>query len=355
VGALLLLLIIGGGLFATGVIGGSDNPTLTPAAIASGDGTNTPATAVGETEEPPPATATVNQVATQLAELSIALTQAAATDTPTTTPTASRTPTATPTSAATVDATAEFLATCVPTVRLVSASRENTTSDNVFTGGEFNAQWVLENNSDCPWQSGLLWVYVEGEAFGFEGDPIGLETAVAPGEQTTITAPFIAPTAVGTYESTWQLQDSSGEPLGEPLTFRFIIVPRQTPTPTRPPATVAPTAAPTSAVVGTATFIYEVETCEYPGDGPDWRCRVKITPYLDGTDQQIGNFTVFVFDGPQPAEYRGNGPFYHFADARRCALYIHEIRVIEDITGTEASGSIFIDPNEHFPGGCTLP
>ncbi len=355
--AVVLLLLIGGGLFASGAFGGGDEGSETPAVISGGENTNTPTPTTIATETAPPTTATPNQVATQLAELSIALTAAAATDTPTITPTPSRTPAASATPSPTTDATAAFLATCVPTVRLVSASRANSTSNAVLSGANFTAQWVLENNSNCPWPADLVWAYVEGEEFGYDGEPIAVGTAVAPGARATLTADFTAPTATGTYESQWQLQNANGDPLGAPLTFSFLVTPRQTATPTSSPTPSVPTATPSPTPgAGVANYIFTVESCEYPGNGPDWRCQITIFPYLDGGSGG-GQFTVFVFDlpGGQATEYRGAGPFTHFAQARRCAAYNHEIRVIEDTTATQKSGQIYIDPNNHFPGGCTLP
>jgi hypothetical protein len=357
IGAVLLLLIIGGGLYASGALSSNEEPTVTPMAVAVSEPTESATPPAAETERPPATTATPDEVATQLAELSIALTQAAATDTPTTTPTPSPTLEALATTTPTEDATAAFLANCIPSVRLVSASRANTISNGVFPGANFIAQWVLENNGDCPWPTDLVWTYVEGEEFGYEGEPIVVVAAVAPGEQTTLTAPFTAPGSLGPHESAWQLQTNEGLPIGEPLEFDFVVVPRQTPTPSPSPTPVGPTVTPTlEADVGTANYIITIETCEYPGNGPDWRCQITIIPYLDGTQAQ-GQFTVFVFDlpGGQAVEYRGTGPFTHFVLARRCASYNQGIRVVEDTTGTEKSGQIYVDPDEHFPGGCTLP
>lgn len=80
---------------------------------------------------------------------------------------------------------------------------------------------------------------------------------------------------------------------------------------------------------------------------------------LPGTNHPYGGgggpYTVWVFDADQPAEYRGTGPFTHFAKARRCATYNHEVRVQDDATGTSQSQQLYIDPNSSIPGGCTLP
>jgi serine/threonine-protein kinase len=355
-GGILLLLLIGGGItIALGGFGGDNENGATAVPITANESTNTP-TATATQESKPTVTMPPDLSATQVAELIIALTEEAkptATTEATATPTPSKTPTATPTPIPTEDATAQFLLECAPTVTLVSATRGNTTSTGVFTDSAFTIRWVLENSSNCPWPADLLWAYVDGETFGYEEEPIAIDRAVGAGETIEITADFISPEEVGTYESIWQLTDTDGNPVGEPVEFAFTVLPRETPTPT---VTVTPaiTATPEEEeeVTGSVEWTFSVESCEIPGDGPDWRCRVIIYPYIDGSDTP-GNYTVFVFDGPtgQPAEYRGAGPFTHFAQARRCAAYNHEVRVVDDVTGTEISKPLYIDPNNYF--SCT--
>jgi hypothetical protein len=105
---------------------------------------------------------------------------------------------------------------------------------------------------------------------------------------------------------------------------------------------------PTAAAVP-LDFNFGVGGCEYQGS--EWRCMLTITPYGGGG----GPYTLWVFEHDQPAEYRGTGPFSHFTIARRCGLWIHNIRIQDDATGTFLSRDISIDPNAYFPGGCTLP
>lgn len=350
---ILLLLITGGVLYATGIIGGDTaEPTSEPDVITQVE-TDTPtpspspeptATESEESDEP-------DFVETRFAELSMDLTkEAETTSTPTRTP--SPTKTATPTASATVNQTAVFLDNCTNDANLISAYRANTTSSGVFPNVSFTAEWVLENSGTCPWPDDLQWVYVEGETFDYDGEPIALDTAVDPGGQIELTAFFSSPAQPGNYESTWQLEDAAGEVFGLPITFSFLVVPRATATPTRTPTPVA--TATSSAAGGTAAYIFTVGSCDYPGGGSDWRCAVTIIPYLDGSEA-VGEFTVFVFDlpGGQATQYRGPGPFTHFVTARRCAAYNQGIRVVDDLTGTEISGQLYIDPDDYFEGGCT--
>ncbi|MBK8989475.1 MAG: hypothetical protein IPM39_26035, partial [Chloroflexi bacterium] len=91
---------------------------------------------------------------------------------------------------------------------------------------------MLENSGTCPWPDSLEWVYVDGETFGFEDDPI-VVAALNPGEQTTITADFTAPSRAGRFDSTWQLTDAAtGSAIGEPLEFTLGAYLEATPTPT---------------------------------------------------------------------------------------------------------------------------
>lgn len=350
-----LLIITGGILFATGVIGGNTPDPTAESLLIAAEETDTPRpSATPEaTTAADEGSAEANVVETRFAELSMDLTKAAAaSNTPT--KTATPTKTSTPTPSATIDETAVFLANCDEAVNLVSAFRENTTNIGVFPNASFTVEWILANNGTCPWPPDLQLVYDSGETFGYDGEPIAVGTAVAPGAEVSLTAAFRAPAQTGLAESTWRLENEAGAVFGDPITFAFRVVPRATATPTRTPA---PLASPTPEITvgeGTAAYIFTVGTCDYPGGGPDWRCAVTITPYLDGTDD-IGVFTLFVFDlpGGQAAQYRGSGPFTHFVSARRCAAYNQGIRVVEDTTATEKSGQLYIDPNIYFAGGCT--
>ncbi|MCC6603906.1 MAG: protein kinase [Anaerolineae bacterium] len=343
-GVVLLLAIVGGVLAANGAFGGDPTPTV--AAVVAADDTTEP------TNLPEPtATEEPNALATELAQLTINLTADAR---ETETPTPSRTPSPTATDSATVNATAEFLLTCEPGVTLVSAYRNGFASNAVTTQFSFTAAWVLRNSGSCPWPEGLTWEYVEGETFEYEGDPIPLEESVPPGEEITLTAQLRAPSSPGTYESTWQLVDLDGKLFGEPLTFEFRAFPPATNT---PPPTPTPAATPTAVAATGGKVAWTpglIDGCEYIGS--DWRCRLTIQPYIDGSDV-VGEYTVFVFDlpGGQATTYRGQGPFYHFVIARRCAAYNQSLRIIDDITSTELTANVYVDPNIYFPGGCTEP
>ncbi|MCA9928055.1 MAG: hypothetical protein KC419_06245, partial [Anaerolineales bacterium] len=207
------------------------------------------------------------------------------------------------------------------------------------------------NSGTCPWPEELIWGFIEGDDLGDFDDPLVSEQSIAAGEEVTFEAQLGPVDEPGNYESTWQLFDLDDEPYGPEFTFAINAFEPQTATPVRPTNTPLP---PTSETVaeGTVDWIFTVESCDYPGDGPDWRCRLTITPYIDGSSA-TGQFTVFVFDQSPPQEFRGPGPHTVFVQARRCSAYNHEVRVIDDLTHTELSEPLYIDPDLYFPGGCT--
>lgn len=343
----VVLAVVGGILAASGVFSRDSEPTATVPAVADSEETAEPTSTATLR---PTSTDAPDAAATSLAQLVLDLTAEAQ---PSETPTPSRTPTATTTSAATLDATARFLATCEPGVELVSASRSGFASNAVTTQFSFTAAWVLRNSGTCPWPAELQWAYVEGETFDYEGEAIPLGETVPPDEDITLTAPFRAPAAPGRHDSTWQLVDAAGEPFGDPITFEFRAFPPATNTPV---PTSTPTAAPTvQAGEGQVAWTPGlISNCEYIG--MDWRCQLTIQPYIEGSDQ-VGEYTVFVFDlpGGQATTYRGQGPFFHFVISRRCAAYNQSLRIIDDVTATELTATVYVDPNNYFPGGCTEP
>ncbi|MBP6470084.1 MAG: protein kinase [Chloroflexi bacterium] len=341
--ALVALGLIGGGAFAFSQANRDDQPDT--AALVDA------ATATPAPTQPPEATAVpaATEAATAVSAATTAPT-AAATATPKATAAATATKKAT--AAPTIDATAAFLANCTPDITLVNTfTYQNPRFNSAPVNASFPINWVVQNTGDCPWTTDLAWGFQSGDAFAYTGDPIPLNAEIAPGQTMTLTANFKAPAQAGSYESVWSLISlSDNKPIGPAVTFRVEVYVPATPTPAAtatPIVTATAVASPTSEQA--TTLIYVVQSCEYIGT--EWRCQVQITPYGGGG----GPYTVWVFDADQPAEYRGTGPFTHFAKARRCATYNHEVRVQDDATGTSQSQQLYIDPNSSIPGGCTLP
>src|SRR5690606_25973535 len=145
-------------------------------------------------------------------------------------------------------------------------------------------------------------------------------------ETATITINGLdTPNRVSTFTSTWQIQTLEGEPFGEPIEVEIT---------TYIPATSTPSPTPTSAVVVSPTpaeavnFNVFFSACDYPGGagGSEYRCTMTITPYGGS-----GLYTLEVFDSAsgQPVRYeRTSGNVNHYVGGRRCASWIHEIKII---------------------------
>lgn len=338
--AILLLVIFGAaGAFFLFRGGGGDNdatPTVPAVAEAQATSTTTPAPTATEPR------ATIDTVATAAAAVAATLT-AVPTNTPLPTPTIRPSETPTP------DATATYLAGCVSQVTLVdSYTYQNPQSNTAQARATFPMNWILRNDGTCPLPAGSLWSYQEGEEFDQEG-PVSLEEELLPGQETTLTATFIAPSQSGTYESTWALLGPADVLLGEPLVFEVRILTPASPTPNTPTPTVTPSPVPSpTGEIQPLGYQQNVVNCEY--DGGDWRCELAINPYGG-----VGPYTLFVFDAEPPVEYSGSGPFIHPFVSGRCFPWVHEIRLQDDATGQLISENIYIDPDNYFPGGCTLP
>ncbi len=112
-------------------------------------------------------------------------------------------------------------------------------------GTPFRKTWRLRNNGTCDWPAGTKLVFVSGEAMGAQASV--LAPAAPANSEADVSVDFVAPTAPGTYKSTWQLETPDGIRFGQ-LFYVQIVVPQ-------PEATAAPTAQPTatSAPVETPT------------------------------------------------------------------------------------------------------
>lgn len=355
VGGILLLIIGGFFIFGGGFGGAESEPTSVAEIIPIVEETDTPepptATAVPtETQTPQPTLDPFDIARTVSAENALTR-EAGFTATPTKTTTPTKTPTATPT----IDPTLVFLGECTNGVELVRVVRNGFSSTAVPVNSSFTLAWTLRNSGTCPWNPGLIWTYIDGHKLGFdEGDDAVIDEPLMAGEEVTLTSRLGPVSGPNAFNSTWQLVDVNGDGFGDPITFevRSFIPATHTPVPTDTPE--AP-----STQVGDdwrANWVFDVSNCEYT-DSINWRCTVTIYPYIDGTGAQgtTGAFTVSVFDQPggQAIIYRGVGPFTHQVIYRRCNIYNTEIRVVDDVTATEAQNrALSIDPNAYFSGGC---
>ncbi len=166
-------------------------------------------------------------------------------------------PTPPPTSSATGsggEATEAPPPTTAPTSLPVHASRECllnaefiadvTIPDNTLVqpGTAFRKTWRLRNNGSCAWPAGTKLVFVSGEAMGAPTSV--LAPAAEAGTEVEVSVDFVAPTAPGTYKSTWQMESPDGTRFGA-LFYTQIVVPAPTSEASPPPPTAAPTQVPT--------------------------------------------------------------------------------------------------------------
>ncbi len=338
--AAVLLLVIVGGIFALNGRNTTTTPTI-PAVVEAAD-TATPKPA---TETPPRETAvpgeTPDVVATAVAAISL-------TETAKPTQTAVPTKTAVPTQTPTPNATLDFLANCTLDIELVNSYAYQTQSSSFApVGATFPMSWILRNSGTCPWPAGAQWAYVEGDKLGYS-EPVVLENDVPSGAEITLTTNLKAPTSANDYESRWQLVDDNGSPIGSPISFGITayIPPTATPKATNTPA-ASPTPEPSE--ITELNYAFEIQNCEYIGT-MDWRCRVRLTPYGGGG----GPYTMFIFLSPI-VELRDQYYYDYYVQARRCAAWNTEIRVLDEATSLEFSRHLYVDPNNYIAGGCTLP
>ena len=224
---LALLLLCVGAMFTTGTAGRLLAALLlqvaTPTPSVIGTPTSTPT---------PDLTATYNVNATQFAAW---MTTYEATTGVTLTP--SPTSTATPTSTPTPDLTATAIASCVFDMEVVS---DRAVWPSVLTPGQlFVKRWGVKNTGTCTWPEDLELVFVSGDRLGVvKGPEI---KPLSPEGTAELEITLRAPTVYSRYTSVWQLQDGTGNPIGEELevTCRVGLMP----TP-RPTATPTPTATP---------------------------------------------------------------------------------------------------------------
>ncbi len=98
-----------------------------------------------------------------------------------------------------------------------------TDDTSVSLNATIDKQWLVQNTGTCNWDATyrLKWI---------GGDPMGAaqEQALYParaGAQATLRILFTAPAVEGLYESAWQAYDPEGNPFGDPVFIKIIVVP----------------------------------------------------------------------------------------------------------------------------------
>jgi methionine-rich copper-binding protein CopC len=322
---------VGGFVLLSGRGGGNDTTPEAAVAVAT------------ETPSPEPSdTPTVEPVDTaDVGATAIAAVFATQTAQPTLTPMPTSTTEPSPTT--TPDLTATFIASCEPIIVLVNSyTFQNKSNSSTPINITFDMNWVVGNDSACPVQAGAQWTYVDGEEFDQPG-PVVLDSELLDGDETTLTVKLKAPSSPGTYESTWQLFDGDGNPLGQPQSFEVSVYVPSTPTPVQTPT---PKATATSAVVEQFGRNLNVVNCSYVGIY--WECDLVIQPFGGRAP-----YSAIVSDQEPSATYQGAGPFIHRIHWGRCHPWVNNISV-SDSSGQTISQPEYFDPNNLFPGGCTV-
>lgn len=88
-------------------------------------------------------------------------------------------------------------------------------------GASIDKQWLVQNDGSCDWDSTYKLKWVGGYTLG-----VAEEQALFParaGSQATLRITFLAPTELGTYQSTWQAADPDGNLFGDTVFMEIIV------------------------------------------------------------------------------------------------------------------------------------
>ncbi len=299
--ALVLILLGCAALLATGTLDRLSH-ALFPQA-----GTPTPDVVIG-TPTPNEAVATqiVAEIDAALATRDALATYEATTGvTPTPPPTPTPTPTSTPTPTPTPDLTATAIAACVFDMEVVNDPQ---VWPGVLTPRQrFVKRWEIENTGTCVWPEDAELVFVSGSELEIIEEP-EIEP-LSPGETAEIEMTLRAPPNYGDCSSTWQLQDSEGNPIGAELEITCRAGPTPTPRPTTTlTATPTPELTPTSMVPLHFSVPVIVGWDNIPDDR--WWAQMGLT--AGGGD---GNYRYYLNEISEDTEFF-NGTFEY--EGRRC-------------------------------------
>jgi hypothetical protein len=89
-------------------------------------------------------------------------------------------------------------------------------------GTSFNKTWRLRNSGTCTWDTNYQLVFMGGSQLNAPS-AVSLPQVVSPGYTVDISVPMVAPDAVGTYRSQWQLRNPGGRNFG-PIIYALIQV-----------------------------------------------------------------------------------------------------------------------------------
>ncbi len=107
----------------------------------------------------------------------------------------------------------------------------------VYVGQTFVKQWRVKNDGGAAWPKGTVLAFIKGDQLSTPA--VVPLPAVPPGDSANLKVQLTAPNKPGPISGNWQLKDASGNPFGDPLWFRLVVVqsgPTQRSTPAVDPA-----------------------------------------------------------------------------------------------------------------------
>lgn len=112
-------------------------------------------------------------------------------------------------------------------------------------GATFTKTWKLQNSGSCAWTTAYSVYFVSGDGMGGTSPQL-LTAQIEPGFSHDISLNLTAPTAPGTYRSTWQLKNAAGQAFGHSFYVEIVVTGGNT-TPTATATGPTPTPSATSA------------------------------------------------------------------------------------------------------------
>jgi hypothetical protein len=88
-------------------------------------------------------------------------------------------------------------------------------------GENFIKYWQIKNSGSCDWTSDFRITFVGGDLFG--SDTTKIRQRVTAGSTAEISLDMVAPSSSGTYTSSWQMADDSGNLFGQTFTFEIVV------------------------------------------------------------------------------------------------------------------------------------
>ncbi|MFT3890165.1 MAG: NBR1-Ig-like domain-containing protein [Anaerolineales bacterium] len=181
----------------------------------------------------------------------------------------------------------------------------------VIPGSTLYQEWGLRNIGWCTWTLDYQLVLTGGDQMG-SALAVGMPMAVEPGQLIIIRVPFVAPTTLGHYASTWKLKEPGGALFGvgdtnnEPLAIDINVADATiTPTAGAPVSTLSPTPTPYNNWLTFINVTYGFQF-NYPNDaqivsgGNDNGTRINLPYTQTGTNLSEKYMEMIVREGVNP-------------------------------------------------------